>query len=144
MKKAHHLFGLLLLGAMALFPACDSSGDLSPKEMLTGPSAWLQVVSEVKDLNTGQWVSDPFFQACLRDDRYIFSENGTLTVDEGATKCNAIDPQTTTGSWSLSSDASVLTIDLGTAVPFTVKEISEGKLILESDAQGVRGTFEPE
>lgn len=34
-----------------------------------------------------------FFEPCSKDDLLIFAANGTVTFDEGASKCNSDDPQ---------------------------------------------------
>jgi len=40
--------------------------------------------------------------SCFTDNYYIFNADSTLTIDEGATKCDASAPQTTvTGNWKL-------------------------------------------
>ncbi len=40
--------------------------------------------------------------SCFTDNYYIFNTDSTLTIDEGATKCDASAPQTTiTGKWKL-------------------------------------------
>ncbi len=48
---------------------------------------------------------------CTKDDLITFNTDGTLTEDEGASKCNPDDPQTTNdGTWTLSDDGKTLTI----------------------------------
>ena len=47
---------------------------------------------------------------CTKDDLVTFNANGTITDDEGPTKCDPDDPQTTTdGTWTL-TDNTKLTI----------------------------------
>jgi hypothetical protein len=53
----------------------------------------------------------PVIPGCQIDDLYKFSTDGTLTYDEGPTKCNPSDPQTTPGTWSWASNESKLVID---------------------------------
>ncbi len=50
-------------------------------------------------------------QDCTKDDLITFNTDGKLTEDEGPTKCDPDDPQTTNdGTWTLSGDAKTLTI----------------------------------
>jgi hypothetical protein len=49
-------------------------------------------------------------QECLLDDFYKFNPDKTLLQDAGATKCSPTDPQTLTGTWTLSNDQNKLTI----------------------------------
>lgn len=62
----------------------------------------------------GGFIIDDFMMVlpdCTTDDLMTFKANGTLENDEGPTKCNPGDPQTTDdATWSLSSDDKLLTI----------------------------------
>ncbi|MEO6832751.1 MAG: lipocalin family protein [Chitinophagaceae bacterium] len=49
-------------------------------------------------------------QACEKDNLLTFNANNTVTMDEGATKCDPSDPQTAdAGTWTLSADNKTLT-----------------------------------
>ncbi len=41
-------------------------------------------------------------EECETDNTFTFGTDGKATFDEGATKCDAADEQTTTGSWAFS------------------------------------------
>lgn len=57
-------------------------------------------------------VFDTFFEPCNKDDIWQFKADGTYTVVEGATKCNAGDPDTvTTGIWQLTDNDTKIIID---------------------------------
>jgi len=62
---------------------------------------------------TGVMVTDIYaqMQACEKDDLFMFNTNGTTTDDEGATKCNPADPQTTSGTWAFNSTQTIITVD---------------------------------
>ncbi|MBK8568278.1 MAG: hypothetical protein IPN76_34475 [Saprospiraceae bacterium] len=45
--------------------------------------------------------------ACIKDDNTVFKTSGTVNFDEGGSKCNPNDPQTTAGTWALSTDEKV-------------------------------------
>lgn len=50
---------------------------------------------------TDIYANETFTPACTKDDLTKFSDGGSYTEDEGATKCKSGDPQTKTGSWAL-------------------------------------------
>lgn len=58
--------------------------------------------------------------SCQLDNYFIFNTNGSITSDEGATRCNSNDPQqTTSGTWQLLNNNTQLKLDAGTAGVFT-------------------------
>ncbi|TNE64686.1 MAG: DUF5004 domain-containing protein [Bacteroidetes bacterium] len=88
-----------------------------------------ETVDRAKLLTNGQWqltslTVDPaldFFgtpvtniyaqmPTCVKDDLAIFNTNGTVNFDEGASKCELNDPQTTTGTWVLNTTQTILSI----------------------------------
>ena len=95
----------MLAGAACLcFAACkkDSGGGSGKAETLE-QGRWqltaLTVNYGIGDMNVLSSVD-----ACQQDNLYTFNADKTITTDEGASKCNSSDPQTTTdGNWALSS-----------------------------------------
>jgi hypothetical protein len=74
-------------------------------------------------------------QDCTKDDLIKFNADGSVTEDEGATKCSSDDPQTTTdGTWTLSADAKTLTITYpdDEPAPATIVSLNESKLVVTS------------
>ncbi len=51
--------------------------------------------------------------ACQLDNTYTFKSDGTGTTDEGATKCNSTDPQTTPFTWVFKNNETVLSGNFG-------------------------------
>lgn len=104
--------GLILIALAAIiFTACKKNEDdntpasKTKTEMITTGS-WITV--DMLYNGASIWaLSDP----CSKDDFMTFKTNGTVITDEGATKCDPSDPQTTTDNWSLSSDGKKITID---------------------------------
>lgn len=76
------------------------------------------------------------FDECVKDNLWIMKSDNTNEGDEGATKCNASDPQTkVAGSWKLQSgDKEILVKDFGAAsvgvneVVFTILESTASTL----------------
>ena len=135
-----HLLLFLALAAIS-FSACKKDSD--PEDLLTGKSCWVMVKSEVLNTSTNQWEED-IIEACSQDDCSNFNTDKTFTVDEGSTKCDPDDPQSTSGTWLLSEDGKTLTItEDNVSLPFTVTELSSSKMVLEISFIGTNPfTFE--
>lgn len=70
-------------------------------------------------------------QTCEKDDIIKVKADGTYTVDEGATKCNAADPQIKeTGNWVFASNETKLTI-MGET--YDIVSLSATTLVLKQD-----------
>jgi len=75
-------------------------------ELLTGKN-WL-LTSYVMD-NVEYY---DMIESCQQDNLTIFNANNTVTIDEGPTKCDPLDPQTTDGgAWSFNSTETFITLD---------------------------------
>src|SRR3954471_11837852 len=67
-------------------------------------------------INTGSVTITNWYaqmENCSKDDLVNFNTNGTYTFDEGATKCDPTDPQTTSGTWLWNTNETILTIKEG-------------------------------
>jgi lipocalin-like protein len=83
--------------------------------------------------------------SCMQDNYYIFNSDGTGTTDEGTTKCDDSDPQTTsTGNWQLvNNDTQLQGGDItGTEVTADIKQLDNSTMVLEytTDANGISST----
>lgn len=124
---------LLLAVATAPFVSCKKDDDKSAEDTLTSATCWSQVKDEVYNTTTSQW-EDQGVDDCTKDDCTNFKSDKTASFDEGATKCDPTDPQTTTGTWSLSADGKTLTLTQdGVSLDGTVVELSSSKMVLEYD-----------
>ena len=106
-------------------------------------------------LTTGQWkvvaftLSPPFdldgdgdldsdayalMDACERDDFFIFKTDGKYEVNEGATKCDASDPQSELYDWAFVNEEKELIID-GDRV--TIQELTSSRLRVSGNVFGV-------
>ncbi len=124
MRNYTIIASLLLISIMITFSSCRKE-DKGPQDYLT-EGEWK--VTDV-ELNPGITVSgitithvfDFMGDECSKDNLFKFNEDGTITEDEGATKCDPSDPQTTTeGTWTLSEDGSSISavfwgLDTGSA-----------------------------
>lgn len=140
MKNTHKLSmllaGLFLVGTSA----CENSSDPAPQtELLSGGSSktW-KVVSIKKD------GSDRFQSSCRADNLYIFAAGNAFTMDEGAKKCSTTDPQTLSGTWSLSNSSITVKQGSRSYLYLEIKSLSSSKLVVTNDMDGekVETTFE--
>jgi len=106
MKKLN-LYLMVVLFSLSLF-SCKKD-EKTAKENIIGK--WMMTAMTISPAQNG--VTDMFssMDACGKDDLTIFNADGTITNDEGVIKCNASDPQTSSGgTWALSADGKSVTI----------------------------------
>ncbi|WP_201977905.1 carboxypeptidase-like regulatory domain-containing protein [Hymenobacter rubidus] len=77
----------------------------------------------------GAYITDLYAQLslCNKDDFFRFENPNILKNDEGATKCNSTDPQTTTGTWALNSDQTIVTVAVPGSAPqnYNIVELTD-------------------
>lgn len=91
-------------------------------------------------------ITDVYAQipSCSQDDLTKFLDNNSVNFDEGATKCNSSDPQTTNGTWSWNSDETVLSItESGSTESYTIISLgsSEMKAKWTDNSSGIVETY---
>lgn len=119
MKNYFKIFGILTLGLVLTLSSCKDDDDKTPaktpREYLI--AGYWKTTAQVIDpgVNLGGTVITDFFTLtpdCTKDDLVRFNADGTITEDEGPTKCDDDDPQTVTeGTWVLSADNTYITIN---------------------------------
>jgi hypothetical protein len=108
----------LILSSITIAIICTSSckkndetteAAVSAKTTFLTSSAWKAQKSEVQSTGSTTWTdvtsSNP---ACKFNDILKYNTDFQLVIDEGATKCSASDPQTTTSAWSFQSNETIL------------------------------------
>ncbi len=124
----------LLFAFVLITSGCSKSAE----DKLTG-HAW--VITSLK-ATQGTFSMDilALTDACIKDDQTTFNENGTATIDEGASKCNSTDPQTYDGgTWALSEDEKTLSLTSdGETVNWTLTKLETD--LLEATASVVDPT----
>ncbi len=124
------LFAALCLSAVS-FNSCDKTDEAAPTntDYIT-KSPW----KFDKAMSGGADVSG-FLNACYKDNVMTFQVNGNGSLDEGATKCNAGDPQTTNFTWNFSSNGSTLNVTggifAGQSGSFLVVILNDTQMILQ-------------
>jgi hypothetical protein len=78
-----------------------------------------------------------FLQTCQKDNILTFQSGGNGSLDEGTTKCNASDPQTTPFTWSFMTNETILHISTilftGGSSDFNIVTLSETQLVLSQN-----------
>lgn len=70
--------------------------------------------------------------ACAKDDLTIFNKNGVVNFDEGASKCDPNDPQTTTGTWAFNTDKTIISVTTdGSTQSWKVLELKGDRMMIE-------------
>jgi hypothetical protein len=115
MKKVFFLasvtIALFIIGCKK--DSSDDDGGSSQKMQLITSAAWIYDTAAV-DLTGDEEPDQPLpsgtLKDCDRDNIITLNDDGTGTVDEGATKCDAGDPQSTDISWSFKNNETVINI----------------------------------
>jgi hypothetical protein len=99
--------------AMLVMISCSKKDDpiTSKQATLTTSKGWkVTAITVTPEINgTSNFYS--FFPNCVKDNIEKFLTTGKFVEDEGATKCDAADPQSAEGgTWVLNSDNTVLTV----------------------------------
>ena len=86
----------------------------------------------------------PFFNACDKDDFIKFNPDKSAIYDEGVLKCDATKPQTSKGSWELTTNETKLklTDPRGDVTEGTIVTLNSTTLILNASVD-ILGTGTP-
>lgn len=122
MKKCIPVF----LGLLALSAGCKSKNS-TPAELLTG--RWKLTAKTATYSVQGFPLQQNAYSAlgaCTQDNLFVYSSDGTYSLDEGATTCTYGDPQTKPlGNWVLDEAGTTLTYynTSGTSNSVTITEL---------------------
>ncbi|HWB24657.1 MAG TPA: lipocalin family protein [Chitinophagaceae bacterium] len=118
--------------------ACQKSNNSQNDVTILTSGKWQ--ISDASVTIPGSGVSLDVYDSipdCVKDNFYIFASEGTATIDEGATKCDSSDPQTTTGNWKLlENNTKLQTIDplTGASADLTLLEINSNDMKVQDTA----------
>jgi hypothetical protein len=130
MKKT--LFRLMAAASLLLFglTSCDKK-DAPPKSktVLLTQTSW-----KYKSVTIGGSDASSYIQACQKDNILVFAAAGTGNVNEGASKCNAGDPDTIPFTWIFNSGETILELseELYTngSTTMTILSLTDTELVL--------------
>jgi len=124
---------IAFIGSVFAISACK-------KEETTTPPVAQKTKTEI--ITSGSWkitgitVSDSsgsldvfaLMDDCEKDGFMTFKTDGKFITDEGATKCDPDDPQTSEGTWAFSTDEKTITID---GDPANIISFSDAQIVVE-------------
>jgi hypothetical protein len=134
---------ILLLGSLSL-SACNKDDDNKEKtntEKIT-LSAWKYDKAEIDSDKNGTPdapVPSGVVEACEVDNTITFKTDNTGVVDEGATKCETSDPQSSSFTWTFKNNETI--INFPTAIitnvdgDVIVKSITETSMVLSKEVE---------
>lgn len=139
---------ILLLGSLC-FGACGKDNDDDDKEKTNTEkitlSAWKYDKAEIDaDKNgTGDTpIPSGLLESCETDNTITFKTDNTGTADEGATKCDPSDQQSTSFTWAFKNNETIINfptaIITGVEGDVVVKSITETSMVLSKEI-----TFSP-
>lgn len=141
MKNYFRIFAMLTLALVVTLSSCKKDDEeKTATDYLTGGN-WTttgMIINPGIDIG-GVVITDVFdvlIEDCSKDDFVSFNGDGTITEDEGATKCDPDDPQTITdGTWTLSSDGTTLTVSYPNEDPevLTLSTLNDNTMVVVSE-----------
>ena len=119
--------------ATVTFSGCKKDKDDSNTDKLTDKNWKVTALTVDPPLNVGgTLVSNVYSQipACNQNDLTIFKDNGSVTFDEGVTKCDPADPQSTQGTWTWNTNETILSItNDGDTDSYNVSSLSNDAMV---------------
>lgn len=142
------LFYLLFLTTI-LF-ACKKDPADSRSSLLTDADCWALTKVEFFDSTAQAWKSFSL-DDCLTENCWRYHEDGTLTFDNGAQKCDPSEPQTAAGTWVVSQNGKTLELTLSGygSESYEILELTKNILVTQDKVSDfgpytlVRDTYEP-
>ena len=134
--KRLNLAAFLVLSMSVFFGACSKSDSSTPpktKTQLLTQASWKFSNAKVNGADVSSLI-----QACQKDNILTFSSTGgSGTLDEGPSKCNSTDPQTTPFTWSFMTNETVLHVSTvfftGGSSDFTIVSLTETELVVSQN-----------
>lgn len=123
------IFAIVMIGCIS----CKKKYEIIPLDYIAEGS-WKIVKLDVKVGNNGVW-TDGFagMPACRKDDEWIFFRTGNYQVSEGATKCNAADPQIyIDDTWRFSSDGKKVIFSAVMNLEWAIEKLDAAQFISTS------------
>jgi len=139
-----HTLILVVPLLLTFFTSCKKDGVTTTKtDLLAGGSTNGKAWHVTEQVLAGNPVT---IDDCILDDVTTFFQYNTYLFNDGNIMCNANDPKSYSGTWTLTEKESHLVISgNGITTDYTILELSESRMILGFSVYGVnaRTTYEP-
>jgi len=140
---------LLLIAAFFLgsqiFVSCSKNEASKTKEELLTMGGWRLDSKQTRISSSATWTDiTSTIPACRKDDITSYTNPSGYTITEGASKCNAANPDlVATGSWALVNNKEDLKITIGaSSITYNLFLVTENALTIdETDASGIVVTY---
>lgn len=140
---------LVILSAATFLAACKKDDDSQSRTDLLTSGKWTVTqnmtvasgtINGITIIDTTDNYADT--KACERDNTVMFEKLGTITIDEGPTKCKESDPQTKSGgNWALvNNDQKLRWNPDNFTADFTINELTSNRMRLSLDSTLQAGT----
>ncbi len=112
---------LFSFAAIALLSSCKKDEAAADNTALITTGKWKLTAETTAGVNTFS-----SYDACEKDNTQAFATDGKMTIDEGATKCDPTDPQTTVITWAFSGTEKkkIILTESGVAITFDIVELT--------------------
>lgn len=138
--KKHFPTLLILLAILTNLPACKKSNNGENRMELATNGTWYYEDAGIDGDGNGTGETDippGTIPDCQLDNSFTLMTDGTGVADEGATKCDPGDPQTSPLTWSFSNNETVLTLNsavfAGVSGDFEIITLNQTTLILSKE-----------
>lgn len=121
MKTGNYLI-LFLFGLMLTVGACNKDKETNPKKEILTAKSWKVSSYKINE-------EEIALMDCQTDNYLTFNTNGTYTDFVGDIKCS-LSETNINGTWSLSDDEKILTLESYQGVQSGSIEITESKLVI--------------
>jgi hypothetical protein len=78
------------------------------------------------------------YDACEKDDYFVFRNNGSFEVNEGPTKCDPSNPQVYSSEWQFANNESEIIIDGDRGI---IEELTNSTLRIRTESAGEKFTI---
>jgi hypothetical protein len=131
---------LFIVAASLVITSCKKDKDKKSNTELLTASSWVIVKFEEKE-NSSPWTDNfPSFDACSKDDKWIFKTNMSVDLTEGATACsgNSANEVLDSTTWAFVDNETKLKIENDT---FTIDQLTESALVISYSESAGGMTF---
>ncbi len=137
MKKRLLLFSSILILVSMLHINCSKENGSAPPTSKTKTELIAKATWKFSDAKVNGTSVSSFLQSCQKDNILTFHSAGTGTADEGATKCDPSDPQTSPFTWNFQTNETILFVSTpffsGGSSTFTLVSLTETELIISQN-----------